>query len=828
MIDIVNRNPEGIFKAEGPWVQFTELNDSLVVRPATPVLGVTKVVGFTYEIVGNFIITFRYSLDEGLNWSEWKELTLENVQAVPVKRNHWLVIETSFINRGGVTPPEENRLEVTPLEASVNTGMATVVVSSNTTWEVLSGDKSGGFVAVALENPVNDDATWGYFKFIEFEYEFDAPAIPIFYKDFNYSKFIPYYNHFCIDWTLNVLQKIYRKGIVPRFIERSTNDNWDDEDYINFWYPIIYLNALRIWEVDVFNDMLWYPRVLHSWLESKGLILGSNIHLDELFYLMSHFYEEMMRRGTLSLFDRQRDVDTEMFFDVDIRGEFFRLIDGNIEDEIVTALIPSVEQGWIIGYSSPCRYSNTDYLLNFTKCWENKITGITAYPLFNGDHVSYEEGCLVISNTQNDYSGVGMGDPEKQVYVDISKDYFFIVKLRAETAFDLRFGCSVFDNIDNQISLEDLEGNKTDYFVRDRSFSKKEEDIVLFGEIRSAATVIKKGQLDGVCRVLKFPENASIYKVMPFFTVRSLGKVIVSDIRFGLLVDRDTYISSATELYLLAKNNNPVYTEDDLREVLQEKLLPVGVGLSLDIINEINLRSDISNVVLPQPGGSQSVQILMDFISDWNVSMGEDSWFEVTPVSGSGDSSVNVLAGANIIRGERYGQFEIRSGKSSLLISVTQYGLGYVFRIPSGLIRRIGPLKQIITIEGTSNCKGISVVIMESWVRISGLRINGDLVSRWDGINTYIIQGDPGASAPYNFSIDLEIDENIDAPRSTSIEFRGIGDSDDVIERKTLRLQQSMIQYEISVSPLNITIPSSGQSQLVMVETNSGWIAEEI
>lgn len=815
MISIVNKDPSGIFKAEEQWIQFTELNDSLIVRPATPVLGVKRVVGYNLVVDGSFEITFRYSLDEGLNWSEWMYLSQENLQKINPKANHWLTIETSLINT-------VNRLKVNPSNINVDFGSGVVEVSSNTLWDVVSED-----LREDSGEDVEDGASLGYFQSIEYLYEYNEPAIPDYYKDFNYSKYIPYYNHFCIDWTLNVLQKIYKRGIVPRFIKRSDNDNWDDEDYINFWYHIIYLNSMRIWDVDVLNDMLWYPRVLHSWLESKGLILGSDIHLDELFYLMSHFYEEMMRRGTLSLFDRSRDVDSELFIDTDIRGEFFRLIDGNSEDEIITALIPSVEQGWIVGYSSSCEYSNTDYLTNFTKCWENKISDLEKYPLFNSEHVSYEEGKLIIRNTQGDFSGVGLGDFEKQTYVDISKDYFFIVRFKAETSFDLRFGCIAYNNRDDQISLEDLSGEKTGYFIRDKTFKSVNDEIVLFGEMRAAATTIRKGQLDGICKVLKFPDNESIYKVMPFFTVRTLGSVVISDIRFGLLSDKDVYISSAAELYLLAKNNNTDHTTEDLREILEEKLLPIGIGLTLDIIEETNLRTDISNVILPQQGGVQNVSVMMDIEATWNIFKDVLSWFDVTPDSGAGNAALKVSAGENNMRGERYDQFDIGQGKTIVTISVTQRGLGYVLEIPS-LTREIGPLKQILTVNGTSNCKGIMVATTSAFVNVKALRIDGELVNRWDGKNAYNIPGDPGIDKPYDFEIDLEILENSVAPREISVEFRGIDDEDQAVLRRVLNINQSSIKYVISVSPLDITIPSSGNPRVVAVETNSEWNAKEI
>lgn len=768
MIEIVNRNPSGMFDAEESWIRFTEANDSLIIKPATPVLGVTSIRGFSLETEGALAVTFRYSLDEGLNWSEPQDLSDENLQSIEVKRNHWLSIEVTLVN--------------------LNSGES-------------------------------------YFKSVSFDFSFEKPSIPDFYKGFNYSEYIPYYNHFCIDWTLNVLQKIYRKGIVPKFIERSDNVAWDDEDYINFWYPIIYISALRIWMVDVLNDMLWNPKVLHAWLESKGLILGSDIHMDELYYLMIYFYDEMMRRGTLSAFDRSRELGGA-FADATVRGEFMRLINGEVDEEAVHALIPPMDQGWIVGYSSTCGYINTDYLINFTKAWENRLTDISRYPLYNGDNVSMRDGQIVIAGDSAVYAGIGLGDPDMRVSVDPSKDYYFLVVFSCSAPFDLRAGCNVYNNIDDQISLEDADGNETNYFVEDKTFLSTEGDILFFGEIRAASSTVKHNQMGRAAKMLKFPENTTIYKAMPFFVARSSNDVVIKEVRFGLLADRDTFISSIAELYLLVKNNNSSYDKEALRRVIEEKLLPVGVFLNLDVIVDVNLSVAPQSVTFPYSGGQESVQIMMDVQEDWVIFKNID-WVTASPEQGMGSGISRLTAEENVSRNRREGYVDVRSGSESVRISVIQLANLLIFELTSDAYITLRPLGGSFIIRGNSNCQGIKIAAVE-WMQAAGLKVNGEPVEGWDGADSYLIPGDPGNAEPYAFEIEVQASVNEDSGQRTGMVTVEGWDEDVSRSAFMVNVLQWGADSSIQVDPEAITIPSDGTAQEVNVITTGNWTATEI
>ena len=832
MISIVNKNPSGMFDAEDQWIQFTEINDSLIIRPATPVRGITLANGFSLEYEGDLRFDFRYSPDEGLTWSPQMNFTIENLKRFAFKKNHWVYFELIIVNQ--------------------------------------SDSES-------------------YFKSIDFDFNYQQIPAPQIYKEgFNYSSYIPYYNHFCIDWTLNVLQKIYKQGIVPKYIERGSNldwykerveegdnilevepselrfkdtgilnvysnttwtvqtkvsrkfskvlpkrsdevilcdDRWEDEDYITFWYSLIYMQALRIWFVDVLNDMLWNPKILHNWLQSKGLILGNSIHLDELYYMMVYFYDEMFRKGTLSSF-RYREILSEIFEDVSIRGEFLRLIDNDSDDENVTALIPSTDQGWIIGYSSACGYINTDYLSNFSKAWENKLTSIEKYPLYNSENVEFRDGNIIIKGGSELYSGIGLGDPDKRVNVSPERDYYFYVRFSCEGYYNLHAGCEVYNNRDDIVYLADENGNENNNFVNEKLFQATNGDIVFFGEVRSMGSMRRTRKGSSVS-ILRFPENLTIYKAMPFFIAKSANNIVIKDIRFGLLADKDIYISSAAELYLLVKNNNPDYTSENLRSILDGKIIPAGINVEVDAIETASIEAEAYSIYFSQEGGQRSVQVTVVPNIDWQVFV-ESIWFKVNPLSGNGSFILNVSANENLSRDSRSDEIIITGSSQSKTINVLQAALGYVFEVGSNTELTASVEGGNIFITGKSNCQGIKLTNLPEWISIESLFVNGSLANDWNGSSDYLIKGDPGKDSPYEFKISLHINANPETQQRVS-EFSVQGwDNESSVKSVDISIVQWGDETSISVFPQGVTIPSSGAAQVVEITTKGNWIAYEI
>lgn len=540
MISIVDISPPGQLYSQSAF-SFTEDGDILTVKTDQPVIGITGITGFEIDenVAGGIPLEkyFRASVDNGLHWTEWTDLNLFNLQNLPLKKNHFFEIEYKFVKRGS----EETLL----------------------------------------------------YK-INLNFSYEVPPEPEIYQSHFFNKFFSYYNNDSIKWSLNILAKIYGKGIVPKFIERGSNENWSDEDYINIWWSIIYMTALKLSYNKVYSQMAHYTFLLKKYLENKGLYFGFEENLDELYYFMSKFYDEMSKRGSLCVFDRNREIP-QNYENVQLRGELVRLIDRQDYDEFVAGLITSDNQGWILGESSP-GYCNTDLYRNFVKDWENSfwdVSSLDKYPLYNPNFLSL--GTIEIKNRQltamkvhpptPDYSGIG-GDMSKGVVVDSKLSYLVRFKVKSFANFNLKFGCKAFDSLNNPIDLVSMETSQISEWFYDGqipSNNQRQDNYfagIIFG---SSVTGIFDG-IDGLSKNLKFPQ-VGVSKILPQILISTSTPVYIYDVKvFLLTADKEVYLSSIPELLLYLKKNNYFYTDDELERIIGTYLVPYSVNLNLKLL----------------------------------------------------------------------------------------------------------------------------------------------------------------------------------------------------------------------------------------------------
>lgn len=514
--------------------EFTEVGDILIISPSVPILGLSS-GNHTLKgvpIVSNensFRIDLKYSVDEGISWKtieNWGTLNY-NASIEGVRQNHLVLLE--FI----VTRVQQE------------------------------GDVPY-FIGIDFE--LMDTPVLQFY-----------PPVPEFYQQHQSDIQVPYYNYTALNWALNVLQKVYRRGIVPAYIKRSNNHNWEDEGYIELWWSIIYPIALRIAIANEFADLLWNLPLLKRFLEQRGLIIGNISGLDELYHLMVYFYDDISRRGTLSVLDIDRTIGN----DDRVRGELARLIDLTNPTELFIGLVNSYENGWWVGKSSPCGYVNTDIYENYILGYENKITNIDNYPLINPTSVDYSivDGEIVVQST-NQQGGIGVSDYETGrdflIPVNPSRFYLFKIKLYLPSSKTVTFGLNGFDSL----GLEGFFGQVTS------SVSPTEKNFfenkvlqagyhTLIGILRPATTTYK-APLDGVSLPLHFSLNTSISSVVPRIEVN--GSFSISEFRFCLLRQKNIYIESVLqkECELLIKNNNLNYTNAEVEKIIRKKLFPVG------------------------------------------------------------------------------------------------------------------------------------------------------------------------------------------------------------------------------------------------------------
>lgn len=125
----------------------------------------------------------------------------------------------------------------------------------------------------------------------------------------------------------------------------------------------------------------------------------------------------------------------------------------------------------------------------------------------------------------------------------------------------------------------------------------------------------------------------------------------------------------------------------------------------------------------------------------------------------------------------------------------------------------------VVTITGKSNSqklifkKGVGNIIIEDISSIE-YQANGS-----NTVNGVVIDGDPGATAQYTFTLTLKAVENetVDA-RAQQITVEGAGGSN---VSATLTLNQTAGDPTLGVSPTSIDVPQEGSEVQVQITTNT-------
>ena len=133
-------------------------------NPQTGIIALTSFVDNSSEPTGSFTKEFRYSLN-GIIYTDWIELNVQNIQNIVVTQKDTLVIELKY-NRN----PENNQY------LSVST--ATIETT---------------------DNPITNSY---YFKNSLFSDLFNSEDLEV------------------LNWVINVLDKLFKKGLLPNYLER--------------------------------------------------------------------------------------------------------------------------------------------------------------------------------------------------------------------------------------------------------------------------------------------------------------------------------------------------------------------------------------------------------------------------------------------------------------------------------------------------------------------------------------------------------------------------------------------------------------------------------
>lgn len=208
-------------------------------------------------------------------------------------------------------------------------------------------------------------------------------------------------------------------------------------------------------------------------------------------------------------------------------------------------------------------------------------------------------------------------------------------------------------------------------------------------------------------------------------------------------------------------------------------------------------------------------------------------WLTVTPDSGDGNGSLSVSATSYGGRDSKQTSFKVQStdGSSTATVNVTQEGLAEFVTFSSGTaaINKEGGTSQL---SGTSNSTALTFSIEEG----GSLKLTAPAtykVLEKDVNNGEAVEGDPGASATYGWSISFEVPENMTTGSLTcTVTVADAGGSEAGENIHSCVVTQAagdayVYVGAMSQSSVSVTLPAAGGNDTVQVFSNTTWEVSE-
>lgn len=133
--------------------------------------------------------------------------------------------------------------------------------------------------------------------------------------------------------------------------------------------------------------------------------------------------------------------------------------------------------------------------------------------------------------------------------------------------------------------------------------------------------------------------------------------------------------------------------------------------------------------------------------------------------SGSGNSDIVISTSSqNNGRESLKGRFRVSFDNNEYAtISLEQIGVGNILNV-SRYTQHLSANESVVTISGTANVSTIATSIAGS------IRVNGNVISNWNGVSRTFITGDPGKTSIYDYIITIDVGTNTSSyPRNINI-----------------------------------------------------------
>lgn len=510
-----------------------------IILKTTPVVGVVSLISFSDNATSTdsnaqFVKTFRYTLD-GINYSDWQPLDLNHLLNIPINGSKVFIAELSYFQNQA---PGSNALQVS--SATLNINQATPEV--------------------------------------------------LFY--FNNSVFNKYFNNNDVDvltWYVNVLEKLYNKGLLANYISRVDSNN-NDEDFIAFWGSIAKFFAYYVKLARVFGSFYTNKDLLEDFLSQRGLLVSSNDTLDDLNFILETFYYQMAHRGTYKIVDKKENGAI-------VNGELLRAFDYQQGDEFSFCNYKRHQFGWTLDKSSPLYRGMRNHTeLNKLPWSPNSIdlSNVGSYLVANTTHELLDNNCTLHITGNGGISGVGHPIP-----VDHRLDYQISFLIKADSTQQLTLNIAGLDSGGNQINNTSRQSgaatnnffvnavlSRTDKYIQVRCYlynSARGNFVNDTTSIKQGHNIIANSTLSSIVLQLLTTGTGSTYikdfKMIPLRTVYSRGFLEVSN-----------FIS------IWGVNRNGTFSLRTLKDYIQRYLVSYKNLVKIENIGDV-IYNDVEEVI---------------------------------------------------------------------------------------------------------------------------------------------------------------------------------------------------------------------------------------
>ena len=199
--------------------------------------------------------------------------------------------------------------------------------------------------------------------------------------------------------------------------------------------------------------------------------------------------------------------------------------------------------------------------------------------------------------------------------------------------------------------------------------------------------------------------------------------------------------------------------------------------------------------------------------------MAKPNWLNVSPTSGSGNGTVSNSATAHTGRVARTGVVTVTgSGVTTpATYKVTQEPKAEFASFNNGVEMAAPKGGGTLTIEGKSNSSKLTFAFVGDIHEVTlpaQYQANGTSTD-----NAAIIEGDPGASSEFSFSLEPSIPENETVEEMERV-VKATANGGQSVQ---ITIKQAAGDATLSVSPTEITIPQDGTAVSVNVTSNTSW-----